>query len=163
MFEFEVLNYVQISPKITKKGDTWGFSSCTLMKFIPSWDTGQWLKIHFKSCILLSFLFSTAVYSDLHRTGAPISSLLWTFGLLPLYSYLLSESFYFRMLIKKSVSQSTHCWLCQFFCLTPLIFLCLLHYSWSLAVLPWYAPFYPISLINKHTANSCLAYCICQI
>lgn len=23
-----------------------GFFSCTLMKFIPSWDIGQWLKIH---------------------------------------------------------------------------------------------------------------------
>lgn len=61
-----------------------GFPHEVWMKFIPSWGTGQWLKIHVKSFILLSFLFNTVAYSDLNEIGTPLSSLLWNLGLLPL-------------------------------------------------------------------------------
>lgn len=142
-----------------------GFSSCTLMTFIPLWDSAQWLKIPVRSFILPNFQFIAlfiAVYSDLHRIGTPLSSLLWTFGLMPLYSYLLPKSFYFRRLIKKSISQSTTLLIMPVLSPYPVDFFLPAILLLVTCCPPWCALFNPIALVHSHTANSCFAYWICQ-
>lgn len=126
-------NYQQIYQK--QKQLPKGFSSWSLMKFIPSWGTGHWLKIYVKSFILLSFLFNTAAHSDLNKIEHLYLLFCEILDCCPCIHTFCPNYFSSECSCKNHFPSPPPCWLCQFFCVTPLTSPVLLHYCWSLTVL----------------------------